>query len=45
LGPVLGGYIFDATGSYSLAFILCAVLAAISVVVTLLLKPVKNTAP
>ena len=45
LGPVLGGYIFDATGSYSLAFILCAVLAAISVVVTLLLKPMKNTTP
>ena len=38
LGPFLGGYIFDETGSYSLAFIICAALAIIALILTLLLR-------
>jgi MFS family permease len=38
LGPLLAGYMFDETGSYSLTFIICAALAIIAVVLTLLLR-------
>jgi len=38
LGPLLAGYMFDKTGSYSLAFIICAALAIVAVVLTLLLR-------
>jgi len=43
VGAALAGYIFDVTGSYSLAFTICAVLAAIAIVLAWLLKPIfKN---
>jgi MFS family permease len=38
LGPFLGGYIFDETGSYRLVFITCGVLAIVAVALTLLLR-------
>ena len=38
LGPLLGGYMFDKTGSYSLVFIICAALSIIAVVLALLVK-------
>ena len=38
LGPLLAGYMFDKTGSYSLVFIICAVLSIIAVVLALLVK-------
>jgi MFS family permease len=37
VGPVVAGYIFDSLGSYTLAFILCAVLAFTGLVSTFLL--------
>ena len=38
LGPLFAGYMFDETGSYTLTFMLCAALAIIAIVLTLLLK-------
>lgn len=38
-GPILAGYIFDLTGSYALAFLICAIIATIGVIATLLLRP------
>jgi MFS family permease len=38
LGPLLAGYMFDITGSYSLVFIICAALSIIAVVLALLVK-------
>ncbi len=43
LGPVVSGYIFDVTSSYNLAFLICAVTAAVCFVLTLLLRPVTKT--
>ena len=39
LGPVLVGYIFDVTNSYQLGFLVCALLAVISFILALLLRP------
>ena len=41
VGPVMGGYIFDVTGKYSLAFMICAIIAIIGLILSLLLKPVE----
>jgi MFS family permease len=38
LGPIIAGYLFDALGSYTLAFIICALLAFTGFVSTLLLQ-------
>jgi MFS family permease len=45
-GPLLAGYIFDKTGSYNMAFIICIAVAIIAFVLTLLLRalPRKETA-
>ena len=40
IGPILAGYIFDVTGSYNLAFLICAVLTTLSVLLISILKPV-----
>lgn len=42
IGPVLAGYIFDVTGSYYIAFLICAVLCAAGLVLTLFLKPIDR---
>ena len=42
LGALLPGYVFDITGSYELAFIICAVLSLVGMVLSLLLKPLKS---
>lgn len=39
-GPLLAGYIFDETGSYRIAFMICIAVAIIAFVLTLLLRPV-----
>jgi len=39
VGPVLAGYIFDITGSYHLAIIICIVISFIAWMMTLLLRP------
>ena len=38
-GPLLSGYIFDMTGSYSIAFLLLLSMAVIGAIMTILLKP------
>ncbi len=38
LGPLLAGYMFDTTGSYSLTFLIGAIISLIAIVLTLLLK-------
>lgn len=42
IGPLLAGYIFDVTGSYHIAFLLCAVLGIAGLVLTVLLKPIRG---
>ena len=42
LGPFLTGYIFDITGSYYLAFLVCAAGSIVSLVLTTLLKPIRD---
>jgi MFS family permease len=37
-GPLLTGFIFDMTHSYQLAFILCAVISLIGIILTVFLK-------
>ena len=39
IGPVVAGYIFDTSGSYTLAFLICAVLSSLGLLLILLLKP------
>ena len=39
LGAAMAGYIFDITGSYSLAFTICVVLSAMAIVSAWLLRP------
>lgn len=45
IGPLLAGYIFDKTSSYSIAFIICIAIAIIAILLTLLLRalPRKET--
>ena len=39
VGPVLAGHIFDISGSYRLAFLICVIIATMGFILTLLLKP------
>jgi len=39
VGPLLFGYIFDVTGNYNLAFLVCAAIAVAAVILTVFLKP------
>ncbi len=41
VGPIVAGHIFDVTGSYQLAFIVMLIAAAIGLILSTLLKPVK----
>ncbi|MFC1993096.1 MFS transporter [Chloroflexota bacterium] len=38
ISPLLAGYIFDITGSYQLAFLLCAAIGVVGLILVLLLK-------
>jgi MFS family permease len=42
VGPVLTGYLCDVIGDYKLAFLLCAGIAAIGLVLLLILRPTKK---
>jgi len=42
IGPFLTGYIFDITGRYQLAFLVCATIGIIGLVLTLLLTPIRG---
>jgi MFS family permease len=42
LGPLLTGYSYDATGSYQTAFIVCAGIGVLGVLLSVILRPVAN---
>ncbi len=42
IGSLLGGIVFDITGSYSLAFWVCAILTIIGLMLVLALKPING---
>jgi len=44
IGPLLAGYIFDVTGSYSIAFLSAAISLAVALLLCLLLKPPRRKA-
>ena len=41
-GPFLAGYIFDVTGSYELAFLVCAALSIVGLVLAVILRPTTD---
>ena len=41
-GPYITGFLFDATNSYKTAFLLCAIISALGIILTQLIKPVKH---
>jgi len=41
-GPLLAGRIFDITGSYYIAFLVCAILSVVGLVLTLFVRPVSE---
>ncbi len=42
IGPVLAGHIFDVTGSYQLAFIICLMVSVVAIISLLFLRPVAD---
>jgi len=42
ISPVLAGHIFDVTGSYQLAFLICLLVSVIAIVALPFLKPIKT---
>ena len=42
VGPLLTGYIFDVTGSYQSAFLVCAAIGILGLVLTTLLRPITG---
>jgi len=43
IGPLIAGYIFDVTSSYQLAFIVCAATGVVSLILTVLLRPIEKS--
>ncbi|MFC1942702.1 MFS transporter [Chloroflexota bacterium] len=41
-GPFIAGYVFDVTGSYQSAFLACASLAFVGLILSAILRPIKN---
>ena len=41
IGPLWSGYIFDSTGTYGFAFLTCAALSSVGLLLTAILKPIK----
>lgn len=42
IGPIIAGHIFDTSGSYNLAFIICALMASTGFILAALLRPAKG---
>ena len=42
ISPILAGHIFDITGSYQLAFLICATINIIGLILSLLLRPTSG---
>ncbi len=45
LGPFVSGYIFDATHSYNLAFLICVAMTIAGIILPLLLRPIRDEVP
>jgi len=43
VGPLIGGYIFDMTSSYQLAFIVTAATGVVGLILTVLLRPIEKS--
>ena len=43
VGPLIGGYIFDMTNSYQLAFIICGAVSVVGLILTVLLTPLQKS--
>ena len=41
-GPYIAGYIYDTTSSYNLDFMICSILLAIGIIISVLLKPSRH---
>jgi len=41
-GPFITGYIFDVTGSYQLAFIICAAVGVVGIILSAILGPIRR---
>ena len=41
IGSVLAGHIFDIIGSYQVSCLICVILSAIGIILTILLRPTK----
>jgi MFS family permease len=44
LGPLIAGFIFDSTGNYKLAFLLCTILTVIAIIMIILINRMKPVA-
>jgi MFS family permease len=42
LGPLAAGRIFDVSGSYDWAFILCAIMGAINLILSIFLRNIRK---
>jgi MFS family permease len=42
VGPSIAGYIFDSSGSYQTAFLICALTATAGVILAIMLRPIKK---
>ena len=42
LGPLVMGYIFDLTGSYQMAFLVCGVVGVVGIIMAVVLRPTKR---
>ena len=42
LGPFLTGYIFDLTGSYQIAFLICAAVSVVGIIAASVLRPTER---
>lgn len=43
VGPFIGGYVFDTTSSYQLAFIVCGAMSVAGLILTVLLSPLQKS--
>jgi len=43
ISPLVAGYIFDVTGSYQLAFMVCAIIGVIGIILTTLLTHTRKS--
>ena len=42
VGPLFAGYIFDVTANYQLAFLVCATISIVGLILTLILRPIAG---